>query len=1012
MRRRMMVLGIAVCLAAGWSWADPPVGKEALDMAQIVQIAAGGAPTGPAQDAQRFPKFEDVTKDMQSKAGLFTLWSYPESAAEKDKEKLLCQIPKGFLGEKFMLSVSFSGGGFFTGFPLEETVVKLEILDKNLLLIEPESRYVIDEGQTVSDVVRRTYPERIRSSVAIVTLSPQGDPLLDLGTLLKSNFADIAWMSAGGGPFPGMGGGGVNSGLSKWSKKKTFELNVEIGVELAIHRPSPPGSFDKKLVHFSFWKLPKSDYQPRIADDRVGYFITANQDWAKPTDARDIFNRYIDRWHLVKRDPSLAKCEPKQPITFYIEKTVPVRFRRAVRDGILEWNKAFEKIGFVNAVEVRQQTEDNEWKDLDPEDMRFSFFRWVVTGASFAMGPHRGNPFTGQIYDADIIFDDSMVRYLEREIQENLSTSILAARLREPGAREFFDRYPQFHRPATEWAGVSTESDAAQEVLRQRMSERLLKRGHFGCDYADGMKHQVALGYAMLAGLSKDVQERFLYDVIKEVVMHEVGHTLGLRHNFKASSIYALDEIKRRRTSGEPTVGSVMDYNAALFVGDKLEEGFFITPTIGPYDEWAIEYGYRPADGSFKGTVKSGGDEAPKDGGEKKDDVAASANAGTDGDSQGDVPKDVLDKLPPEVRKMIEEKQGAVAAMKGKPEAKSGGGPGSAGPNAAEADMLHTIASRSAEPELAYASDEDTTLFGPDPRSNRFDMAADPVDWANARLELINARIKGLLDWSVKDRESWYYLRRSFIMLVFEKAQVMDYVGRYIGGQYTNRAHRGDPNAPSPFEPVDPELQRKSLAFIEDNMFRDEYFTFSPEMLNHLAAARWWHMGTGIDFVVDFPVHDFIGVLQWFQIFDRLFPNTLRRIHDAELKTSAANRLTAAEYLQRMHKAVWGDTFERLKSAKGTCSDASPCTTSIRRSLQREYLNMVEPLVRIPPGQVLSPDLHAMVQNSARRLGEQLSDAVKTGGLDFATEAHLVSCKSRIERMLAPELNEFGFQMR
>ena len=78
------------------------------------------------------------------------------------------------------------------------------------------------------------------------------------------------------------------------------------GVELAVKRKSPPGSYDKKMVHFSFWKLPKTDYTPRVADDRVGYFLTANQDWAKPTDARDIFNRYIDRWHLEKRDPSLS----------------------------------------------------------------------------------------------------------------------------------------------------------------------------------------------------------------------------------------------------------------------------------------------------------------------------------------------------------------------------------------------------------------------------------------------------------------------------------------------------------------------------------------------------------------------------------------------------------------------------------------------------------------------------------------------------------------------------------
>ena len=150
----------------------------------------------------------------------------------------------------------------------------------------------------------------------------------DIVKLLKSDFADIGWMTRLGSIFGlgGGGGGGINSSLSKWEgKPKTFPQNVEIGVELAIGRSSPPGSYDKKIVHYSFWALPESDYKPRIADDRVGYFLTTNRDWSKPTDSRDIFNRYIDRWHLVKRDPSLAMCGPKKPITFYIEKTVPVR---------------------------------------------------------------------------------------------------------------------------------------------------------------------------------------------------------------------------------------------------------------------------------------------------------------------------------------------------------------------------------------------------------------------------------------------------------------------------------------------------------------------------------------------------------------------------------------------------------------------------------------------------------------------------------------------------------------
>jgi len=302
-----------------------------------------------------------------------------------------------------------------------------------------------------------------------------------------------------------------------------------------MSRQSPPGSYDKKMVHFSFWQLPKTGYKPRIADDRIGYAVTANRDWAKPTDARDLFNRYIDRWHLEKRDASLPMCEPKDPIIFYIEKTVPIRFRRAVRDGILEWNKAFEKIGFVNAIEVRQQTDDNEWKDLDPEDMRYSFFRWIVTGGSFAMGPHRSNPYTGQIYDADIVFDDSMVRYFMQSAETLLPSTATALKMRDPAMRRFLEAHPQWQRHEHDWESPVVD-EGEEPAVREKMRRHMEERGHLGCDYAEGMKHQMAVARAMLTGQPREVVDRFLYDVVKEVVTHEVGHTLGLRHNFCGSA--------------------------------------------------------------------------------------------------------------------------------------------------------------------------------------------------------------------------------------------------------------------------------------------------------------------------------------------------------------------------------------------------------------------------------------------------------------------------------------------
>ena len=158
-------------------------------------------------------------------------------------------------------------------------------------------------------------------------------------------------------------------------------------------------------VHYSISLLPQTGYQPRLADDRVGYFVTVIKDYSKKYET-DRFVRYVNRWDLRKAEPSAELSPPKRPIVFWLEKTIPFEFRKPIREGILEWNKAFEKAGFANAIEVRQQPDDADW---DPEDINYNTFRWITAGAGFAMGPSRVNPLTGEILDADMIFDSDFL---------------------------------------------------------------------------------------------------------------------------------------------------------------------------------------------------------------------------------------------------------------------------------------------------------------------------------------------------------------------------------------------------------------------------------------------------------------------------------------------------------------------------------------------------------------------------------------------------------------------------
>ncbi len=540
-----------------------------------------------------YPKFEDVTKDMDVRTGFFTLYY------DKDKDKLLAAVPKAMLTKHFLLASTVSGGPAFTGFQWDDGVVYWDRLDKQLVLMAADPRYRKPKGGAVEDVVQRTYTDAIVQSVKVVTETKQGDPVIDLADLFKGDFAGLARVY----------GRRVDSGLSRWSQVKAFESNVELAVDVALMGDSGDGI--QARVHYSLSRLPEKDnYSPREADNRIGYFLTAIKDWSAPHDAKTVFKRYVNRWHLEKADPKadVSDVKPETQITFYLEKTIPPQFRPYVREGVLEWNKAFEKAGLRNAIQVIQQT-DTVHVEKDAADVRYNFIRWIVSGEAFAMGPSRVNPFTGQILDADIIIDDSMLRaWIQYDYGVFGPKAILP--FTDYQFEALWER--SLTSPECFAHGLDEIAHAASSVDRvafglQRpegpMEPHRFLREHFGhsCEHARGAVRQLAMASALAQaeGLD-DLPEEFIGQALKETVMHEVGHTLGLRHNFKASAWKPLDEIRASRSKDEPTVGSVMDYNPYNFAAVKDGQGVFATPTLGPYDYWAIAYGYQQPGSAFK----------------------------------------------------------------------------------------------------------------------------------------------------------------------------------------------------------------------------------------------------------------------------------------------------------------------------------------------------------------------------------------------------------------------------
>lgn len=569
---RLLVV-VAMLVACGWpsslAWSQEP----------------SPAPAGDQ------PDFASVVKDMQPLPGLFTLYRYKAEDASKDQSKLIAVIPKSLLRQDLLMATSISRGPMM-GYQWSDYLVRWEQVGRRLILSVPDTRYVETPGQPVNDAISRTYTASFIAALPVITTTPAGDPVVDLSTMLMGRTVDL----------PAPAGTEPRRDLSRYTKVKSFPDNVLIDVDLAFANRQGQGS--SVGISYAFRRLPDlKGYQPRVADERVGYFTTVRQDWNTKYTERDNIVRYINRWNIKKKDPTLELSPPDRPIVFIIEKTVPLQWRRFVKEGIEQWNKAFEKIGIVGAIVVQQQTDDNEFADVDPEDARYNFIRWIVTGRPFAMGPSRADPRTGQILDADIIFDDSMLRFQIDDF--DVFGPRGTASQNGPELLQFIDENPSFApmgqsleevRELGEMQrGISPASRAQGSGIVP--PQRLDHRGAM-CNYAIGLRHQIAVNtLAMLATpTGKKVPERFIGSALRETVAHEVGHTLGLRHNFKASSWLTLDEIKQRReNTDDATTASVMDYNALLFFpGDDPEKvRHFASPTIGPYDFWAIEYGYR-----------------------------------------------------------------------------------------------------------------------------------------------------------------------------------------------------------------------------------------------------------------------------------------------------------------------------------------------------------------------------------------------------------------------------------
>jgi len=593
-------VGAPASSASSATVAGAPAAAAAINAARPPGSAAAGTPGAPRP-------FAEIIKDAKEQPGLFTLWT-------KD-EKVWIEIKPEQFDQLYYLQANMSRGVMSD----MSTSTARAMLRGNIITFKKIGSNVQLIAKNFSNYAKPATP------IAIATAEGTSDSLLAAATLVslphpekKSVLVEANALLLGDIPMityaldstyrAGYSLDRANSYFSETQARAdatTFDVTAHFSVPKLpvpspasapsatpspVPQPRPvtgvpdPRSFFLGLF-YTLSKLPDEPMKPRAADGRVGHF---NQPMWDFSDNEAAFARkyIVNRWRMEKKDPSAALSEPKKQITYWLDKNIPLEYRDTVKAGVLEWNKAFEKLGYKDAIRVEQQPADATWSTH--ETGRASV-RWFVdySDGALAVGPSRIDPRSGEILDADITIGNGWVtlpRRQSREVYPRPMPTVVAGSIDANGL---------------------TRMDDSRSFLRTNsatLPRDILVNGDTGsdlCSYGQSAIEEASFALDLLAMRAGDAMdpkesERIVHAVLKDVVTHEVGHTLGLRHNFRASTIYTQKQISDpafTRVNG--LTGSVMDYNAVNIALDKESQGEYVMSTLGPYDYWAVEYAYK-----------------------------------------------------------------------------------------------------------------------------------------------------------------------------------------------------------------------------------------------------------------------------------------------------------------------------------------------------------------------------------------------------------------------------------
>jgi hypothetical protein len=525
----------------------------------------GGMPPADTSKPKKPAGITDKIKSSKKIPGMFTLYQDTTTGSVQ------LYVKKDQLGKEYIYQ-SFSISGptqFFLNQSMHRAtfVFKAEKAFDKVEFSRVNTSFYYDENNPVSKTKNVDKPEAVFLAEKVVAEDAEGYLIAADGFFISEKMDPVKPAAVPGMP-PGLtfSLGMLNPAKSKYHTIRSFPNNTDVVVDMAYDNPNAfvsggPDITDPRYVRVrmqhSLIEMPAGDFRGRRDDPRVGYFMQQKTDQTSISAVP--YKDMINRWKLVKKDPSAALSEPVEPIVFWVENTTPHEYRQTIIDAGLKWNEAFEKAGFKNAVQMKIMPDNADW---DPADIRYNVIRWVASAQPSygAIGPSFVNPRTGQIIGADITI----------EWFSGSATPIFDEMFSGPS----FDNSKQdLHFPGMDM------------------------NHHANCTMASELKAQLITGMTVAditgAGPAeiKEMHQQFLI----YLVMHEMGHTLGLNHNMKSSQMLSPAEVHNKEITRKiGLIGSVMDYPAINVASDRSKQGDYYTTKAGPYDLWAIEYGYTP----------------------------------------------------------------------------------------------------------------------------------------------------------------------------------------------------------------------------------------------------------------------------------------------------------------------------------------------------------------------------------------------------------------------------------